>query len=794
MVAVLGKGRETYLVLSDPTMLKLLTAAPMNLTSTLIAYTVLLTVLIHLRGWASQPDSFLYALFIAIDACFRLKRKLVSSIERDPPLQPGWAYFVDPERYRQYLLTQTNQDEMSTCTGLAALDYANTKFSKGYAATGVGHLQKGESRLKNLLEDVRYELDETLVKFVIPKLHIYGHKLACQTKFSLNYTSGVGRTDAEGIECTWANMGPVASSTKEMGPGAHSDTLEDHWGHWNWGKLVGLGELLRRRMEIAMEEMKSQEDAFTDFSTQHIEQVPEWKKMVEDFEDNPHDAVNPFELLKTGLGLQEIRLQLEKEDGQDRDYQIEDSSDDSSSEEAVPIGRKEVGHIEFVLIGLEIEEHQRQLNYQINSKRDPTAKEKANFMESRNRLSRKITRFRSLQSKHTPESLQSLALLPMVDSNGSLLPASNAEDISLFLPSDLTHQNLNNLEKYQHIESRLREGQCQDVLDQLRNDLLVKSRIYTYKKSNARNQGATTRTHARLNRHEKKIKMSTLKYQQAWKALVRLSGGLKELVSWPELRQADVRMMRDAEDAGTRAKRNLDAAKLRLTSRRGIAAESGDESGNEKDEGEEDWEEDWEDDVAEGSLKRKRKPEDAEGFRTMSWIWMGASSNAMATDQLLHAGLRVEWCKAYSRVRRWREEVKLLGEEMRRSLVTLKYFTDQWVGRAVVPEFEGPQAEGAAAYAYEQAAVYRSICGRFQHLWSRDADGSFHKIVRLSEYQDDSNSDFMDVDDGEEDGEDDGEDGSEDGSEEGDNKGDEDLDEEDLDELAIAGKYSSVPI
>ena len=27
---------------------------------------------------------------------------------------------------------------MSTCTGLAALDHADTKFSNGYAATGVG--------------------------------------------------------------------------------------------------------------------------------------------------------------------------------------------------------------------------------------------------------------------------------------------------------------------------------------------------------------------------------------------------------------------------------------------------------------------------------------------------------------------------------------------------------------------------------------------------------------------------------------------------------------------------------
>jgi hypothetical protein len=28
--------------------------------------------------------------------------------------------------------------QMSTCSGLAALDYANTKYSRGYAATGVG--------------------------------------------------------------------------------------------------------------------------------------------------------------------------------------------------------------------------------------------------------------------------------------------------------------------------------------------------------------------------------------------------------------------------------------------------------------------------------------------------------------------------------------------------------------------------------------------------------------------------------------------------------------------------------
>ena len=47
-----------------------------------------------------------------MDACFRLKRRLVSSDLRDPGLGTGWAYFVESEPYRQYLLTVTDQVEV----------------------------------------------------------------------------------------------------------------------------------------------------------------------------------------------------------------------------------------------------------------------------------------------------------------------------------------------------------------------------------------------------------------------------------------------------------------------------------------------------------------------------------------------------------------------------------------------------------------------------------------------------------------------------------------------------------
>lgn len=53
-------------------------------------------------------------LFLAVDACFRLKRRLVSSERRDPGLGTGWAYFTESEPYRQYLLSVTDQKEVSS--------------------------------------------------------------------------------------------------------------------------------------------------------------------------------------------------------------------------------------------------------------------------------------------------------------------------------------------------------------------------------------------------------------------------------------------------------------------------------------------------------------------------------------------------------------------------------------------------------------------------------------------------------------------------------------------------------
>lgn len=55
---------------------------------------------------------YLYTLFLALDACFRLKRRMISSVEKDPGLGVDWGYFVESAPFRQYLLSVTDQKEV----------------------------------------------------------------------------------------------------------------------------------------------------------------------------------------------------------------------------------------------------------------------------------------------------------------------------------------------------------------------------------------------------------------------------------------------------------------------------------------------------------------------------------------------------------------------------------------------------------------------------------------------------------------------------------------------------------
>ena len=99
-------------------------------------------------------------------------------------------------------------------------------------------------RIKRLPSLIRLHIIFSLT-FVIPKLHIYGHKLHCQLNDSFHLHPGVGNTNGEGIERSHSFIGPMGTATREMGPGSRHDTLDDGWGYWNWLKFVSLCKCFR---------------------------------------------------------------------------------------------------------------------------------------------------------------------------------------------------------------------------------------------------------------------------------------------------------------------------------------------------------------------------------------------------------------------------------------------------------------------------------------------------------------------------------------------------------------------
>ncbi len=78
------------------------------------------------------------------------------------------------------------------------------------------------------------------ITILVPKFHLPTHILECQEEFSFSYELFIGETNGEAPECTWAASNPIASSTKEMGPGSHQDTLDNLWSDHNWQKNIGL--------------------------------------------------------------------------------------------------------------------------------------------------------------------------------------------------------------------------------------------------------------------------------------------------------------------------------------------------------------------------------------------------------------------------------------------------------------------------------------------------------------------------------------------------------------------------
>ena len=298
------------------------------------------------------------------------------------------------------------------------------------------------------------------------------------------------------------------------------------------------------------------------------------------------------------------------------------------------------------------------------------------------------------------------------ESNQRELPEAKRDSVEpeqqeLWLPSALpSAQRTHNCSKVLvDIEIKLRQAQCHDILEKIRNVQRGRLAFIGFHNRNLRGQNPNTRAKDTLDRLEDKTKSLAVKYRNGRKALLELLG--------PGDWEKTLRKLSNGD----------------LTTPDGMEISIDDPI----------------DPVDPDGRQRSKKQRTADklglgqGKKTVSWIWTSAEAIGDGSDAELHKGeqspslkqhaeqlivlfaaVRIEWAKARARYLRWTEEVMLLKEEMRRVRKTLEWKATWWEQRREGWEGQDEATrEGVRAYASRQAKIQRGLHSRFTRLWDK---------------------------------------------------------------------------
>ena len=307
-------------------------------------------------------------------------------------------------------------------------------------------------------------------------------------------------------------------------------------------------------------------------------------------------------------------------------------------------------------------------------KKYETQKQLADLEEKRRILMARINQWRQVQLAYIP------AVGPLVANVTSQLlsVAQAAERIPLFLPSSLSSNLHNTTDLFKPLsrEVRLQFAQADDALHDIQHHLRIISGLWRFKKVNISGTGnrPNTRMRTLFSRFNHRLKKSVLRYQAAYTALLAADPGGEWKNRLKNLQNSDVRGP------------GKDDFYIQ-------------EPGN-------------------------QGPEPSKGRFEISWIWLvprlvtevEADNSEQVLDEL--EGMRIEWSKSQARKMRWEEEVELIQEEMRRTIVYYEWKVSWWLQKNIQhPAIDDPTQHGIAAYAQKQAYYCKCLAESFASTW-----------------------------------------------------------------------------
>ncbi len=153
-----------------------------------------------------------------------------------------------------------------------------------------------------------------------------------------------------------------------------------------------------------------------------------------------------------------------------------------------------------------------------------TLDKESKIQEQRLAFFKKLGNFRKSQDVYMPGVK---TLIRTVEAERDIdAPAPLAEDVKLWLPSDVPahHKVTVAADGLYEGELRLHQGQCSDALAQLRNKLLTKRFLISFRNTNIVGQHMSTRARSLIASVGDGVQTAARKYRQAREALVALGG------------------------------------------------------------------------------------------------------------------------------------------------------------------------------------------------------------------------------------------------------------------------------
>ncbi|KAF7303364.1 CxC2 domain-containing protein [Mycena indigotica] len=665
-------------------------------------------------SWRNGPVNkrFRYSLFLAIDANFKMKRKQVLTEEADPGLNQGSAVLskrkvlvsrmtrsMSPTASRAARLHQGSWaickkenviSTWTTCSGraLRRSTYANLVdiiVSYDIVCQWSKNIWFRLAKYKSELQDAARGSRRRYV-FLIPKFHLPAHIERCNIDYSFDLTPNVGRTDGEAPERGWANVNPLAASTKEMGPGSRRDTIDDHFNDWNHKKILGMGKSLLEKMKDAVTEMVETRIELAELeAVLPVEVIETWEEVMKKWEEDSSQP-NPFSITSKVESLQDIRARLK----------------DPSSPTFVPLPpdfapdddiHNDLHAADLIAMGLTLEEQRQALaNDAANLGAHATALQRSSIAEREVKLQRKFVSWFDTQREFAPEitALRSAEEARQANS-GQVQPTRGSPlyRLALLLPSEAVGwPQCRMRSSHAWYEFHLRHGRALHLLEELRRLLLLRTQKYKAKDKHASGVAGHTRAAKGIQAVDERIRRVADEYRRMRLAM----GNLKDIVG---------------DDKWMRVLKDLKPADVRAMPRALFSDPD----------------------------RRKRRREDDEAPKEMSWIWrmgIGSLPTELAIDSLsataalseeaaiaaTNESLRVEWAKARARAKRWAEEVELLEEEMRRVLEFCSWKAAWWMDLSNRRQgaTESLMA-GLRAYAERQAHIHSARQLQFAANW-----------------------------------------------------------------------------